>query len=490
MARLFNFIHRYLMKQIVIMLVVSLLSAATTLGTYKYFFEPKPTPVRDVIIRETSMAQQVGYPNSPDITEVTSFRDAADLVRPTVVHIHSSSGDRYERMFGAEASGSGVIVSEDGYIVTNNHVISGAREVTVTLNNKRTYEATIVGTDKTTDLAVLKIKNRELKDVKLPKLEFGNSDEVFVGEWVLAVGNPFNLTSTVTAGIVSAKGRNIDILDGTYDIESFIQTDAVVNPGNSGGALVDTDGNLVGINTAIITRSGRYEGYSFAVPSNLVKKVMEDLIEFGEVQRGFLGVTIRNISDEIADENGLESMDGVYIQGVGEESAAEEAGLERGDVIVNVNGIAVKSSPELQEQVGLFRPGEQIDVIFLRDGELKSTHVILKNGDNTTELGEKRQEEPFTSRSALLDDLGIEARNADEKDTEDGKGIIITAIEADGLMETTNMTVDFVVRSVNEEPVEDLDEFIDAVVNAEDEVVLEGYYRGREGTVSYIFEKE
>ena len=228
-----------------------------------------------------------------------------------------------------------------------------------------------------------------------------------MGEWVLAVGNPFNLTSTVTAGIVSAKGRNIDILDGTYDIESFIQTDAVVNPGNSGGALADTDGNLIGINTAIITRSGRYEGYSFAVPSNLVQKVMNDLIEFGEVQRGFLGVTIKDISDDIADENDLESMDGVYLQGVGEESAAEDAGLERGDVIVNVNGIPVKSSPELQEQVGLFRPGEKIDVIFLRDGELKSTDVILKNGDNTTELSEKRQEEPMSSRTTLLDELGI-----------------------------------------------------------------------------------
>lgn len=472
------------------MLVVGLISATTTLGTYKYCFETPASPVRDVVIRGSSFAKQIGHPNYPEITEVTSFKDAADLVRPTVVHIHSSSGDRYERMFGAEASGSGVIVSEDGYIVTNNHVISGAREVTVTLNNKRTYEATIIGTDKTTDLAVIKIKQKDLKDLKLPILQFGNSDEVFVGEWVLAVGNPFNLTSTVTAGIVSAKGRNIDILDGTYDIESFIQTDAVVNPGNSGGALVDTDGNLVGINTAIITRSGRYEGYSFAVPSNLVKKVMSDLIEFGKVQRGFLGVTIRDISDEIADENGLESMDGVYIQGVGEESAAEEAGLERGDVIVNVNGIAVKSSPELQEQVGLFRPGEKIDVIFLRNGELKSTNVILKNGDNTTELSEKREEAPLSSRKTLLEELGIEARNANTKEAEDGKGVIITEITENSLIETTNMRSDFVVRFVNEEPINDVDEFIDAILAAEGEVVLEGYYPNREGEVSYIFEKE
>lgn len=478
------------MKQLMIMVVVGMLSAATTLGTYKYYFEQPPTPVRDVIIREASNAHQVGHPNYPNITEVTSFRDAADLVRPAVVHIHSSSGDRYERMFGAEASGSGVIVSEDGYIVTNNHVISGAREVTVTLNNRRTYEATIIGTDKTTDLAVIKIKKRDLKGVKLPKLDFGNSDEVFVGEWVLAIGNPFNLTSTVTAGIVSAKGRNIDILDGAYDIESFIQTDAVVNPGNSGGALVDTEGNLVGINTAIITRSGRYEGYSFAVPSNLVKKVMNDLIEYGEVQRGFLGVTIRDISDEIADDNELESMDGVYIQGVGEESAAEEAGLERGDVIVKVNGVTVKSSPELQEQVGLFRPGEQIDVIFLREGELKSTNVILKNGENNTELGRKREEERVSSRSTLLDDIGIEARNANQEEIEDGKGVIITEIVEDGLIESTNMRSDFIVRSVNEEPINNLDEFIDAILEADGEVILEGHYADRDGEFSYIFEKE
>ena len=203
------------MKQLITISAISLLSSALTLGVYKFYLEAPQSPVRDVIIKESAYAKHVNHPNfQPNITEVTSFKDAADLVRPSVVHIHSSSGDPYERMFGAEASGSGVIVSEDGYIVTNNHVISGSKEVTVTLNNKRTYEATIIGTDKTTDLAVIKVKERDLKDIKLPMLAFGNSDEVFVGEWVLAVGNPFNLTSTVTAGIVSAKGRNIDILDG------------------------------------------------------------------------------------------------------------------------------------------------------------------------------------------------------------------------------------------------------------------------------------
>lgn len=479
------------MKQLITILAISLLSSALTLGVYKFYLETPYSPVRDVIIKESSYAKHVNHPNfHPNITEVTSFKDAADLVRPCVVHIHSSSGDPYERMFGAEASGSGVIVSEDGYIVTNNHVISGSKEVTVTLNNKRTYEATIIGTDKTTDLAVIKIKERDLKDVKLPMLAFGNSDEVFVGEWVLAVGNPFNLTSTVTAGIVSAKGRNIDILDGAYDIESFIQTDAVVNPGNSGGALVNTEGNLVGINTAIITRSGRYEGYSFAVPSNLVKKVMNDLIEFGEVQRGFLGVTIRDISDEIADENSLESMDGVYIQGVGEESAAEEAGLERGDVIVKVNGIPVKSSPELQEQVGLFRPGEKVGVIFLRAGELKSTDVVLKNSSNTTSLGKKRSEKRLASKKSLLKDLGIEARDLTTSEASVSDGVLITKIIEDGLIEPTNMEEDFIITSVNEEPISNLEEFKNAVVEAEGEIILEGFYKGQDDIFTYIFDKD
>ncbi len=478
------------MKNIIMAIVISVLSSGFTLGIYKYCIETPPSPVRDVIIKEGSYAKQVGHPNYyPDITNVTSFKDAADLVRPTVVHIHSSSGDRYERFFGGESSGSGVIVSEDGYIVTNNHVISGAKEVTVTLNSKRTYEAKIIGTDKTTDLAVIKIKKRDLKDIKLPKLAFGNSDDVHVGEWVLAVGNPFNLTSTVTAGIVSAKGRNIDILDGTYDIESFIQTDAVVNPGNSGGALVDTDGNLVGINTAIITRSGRYEGYSFAVPSNLVQKVMKDLIEFGEVQRGFLGVTIKDISDEIADENDLKSMNGVYIQGVGEASAAEEAGLERGDVIIKVNGIEVTSSPELQEQVGLFRPGEKVAVVFLRAGKLKSTEVILKNSANTTSLDAKRKADRLSSKKTMLEDLGIEAQTLNNKELKDIEGIIIVRIEKNSIIEQTNMEKGFIVTAVNSKKISNLEEFIEAIANAEGEVVLDGFYEKYPGDYSYVFDK-
>lgn len=474
------------MKNAIVILSVSVLSSGITLGLYKTFIEQPSSPVRDVLIQDANYSKLANY---PDITNVSSFKDAADLVRPAVVHIHSSSGDQYEKLFGGEASGSGVIISEDGYIVTNNHVIADSKEVTVTLNNKRTYSAKIIGTDKTTDLAVIKIKEKDLKDLKLPSLKFGNSDDVHVGEWVLAVGNPFNLTSTVTAGIVSAKGRNIDILDGTYDIESFIQTDAVVNPGNSGGALVDVDGNLVGINTAIITRSGRYEGYSFAVPSNLVKKVMKDLIEFGEVQRGFLGVTIKDISDEIADENNLKSMDGVYIQGVGEKSAAAEAGLEEGDVIVKVNGITVKSSPELQEQVGMFRPGEKVAIMFLRKGVLKATDVVLKNGDNSVSLTEKPVDNKFSSAATLLAELGIEAETLNNKELKNTKGVIINKIDKNSVIEKTNMERGFIITAVNEQKVTTLEEFIEAVISSDEEVVLDGFYEKYPGEYSYVFEK-
>lgn len=468
-----------------------MLSSGLTLGLYQYFFEKPISPVRDVIIKEASYSKQVSQPDFyPNITNVSSFKDAADLVRPSVVHIHNSSGDPYEKLFGGESSGSGVIVSEDGYIVTNHHVISDAKKLTVTLNNKRVYSAKIIGVDKTTDLAIIKIKDTELNGIKLPFLNFSNSDEVYVGEWVLAVGNPFNLTSTVTAGIVSAKGRNINILEGAYDIESFIQTDAAVNPGNSGGALVDTDGDLVGINTAIVTRSGRYEGYSFAIPSNLVKKVMKDLIEFGSVQRGFLGITIDDISDKIAKDNNLESMDGVYIKGVNKKSAADEAGLLEGDIILKVNGINVKSSPELQEQVGLLRPGEQITVIFLRNGILKTSNVTLKNDLNTTELGIKRENKTFASKETLLKELGIEAQTLNSKDFNNIKGVIITKINKKSLLEKTNMEQEFIVTAINNKPIKNLEEFINEIVLAETEVTLDGFYEKYPGEYSYIFEKE
>lgn len=287
------------------------------------------------------------------------------------------------------AAGSGVIITQDGYIVTNNHVIENATKIEVTLNDKRTFVADLVGTDKTTDLALLKIEEKGLHF-----MAFGNSDESKVGEWVVAVGNPMNLNSTVTAGIISAKGRSIDLLrreDNQYAIENFIQTDAAINPGNSGGALVNTKGQLIGINTAIASQTGSYTGYGFAVPVNLVKKVMDDLLKFGKVQRAVLGVAIQEITQELADREGLASLTGVLVQDVTSGGAAEKAGVKKGDVILKVNGVEVNSVSGLQEEIGKFRPGDKVIIHVLRKGEARELSATLKglDGKETTSLADK-----------------------------------------------------------------------------------------------------
>lgn len=286
------------------------------------------------------------------------------------------------------SAGSGVIVSSDGYIVTNNHVIQNASEIKVVLNNGKSYKAKVAGRDKATDLALLEVDGEDL-----PTLDYGNSDQVKVGEWVLAVGNPFNLTSTVTAGIVSAKGRNIDLRrqdpdKNFFPVESFIQTDAAVNPGNSGGALVDATGELVGINTAIASNTGSYTGYSFAIPVNIVKKVVQDLIEFGKVQRAYIGVRIQNISDRLAENKGLDRLEGVYVAGLMENGAAEKAGIQKSDVITKVGSVEVANVPQLQGQVNKYRPGDEVTVTVIRNGEKKKIAVTLLNRQGDQKLVE------------------------------------------------------------------------------------------------------
>jgi Do/DeqQ family serine protease len=277
------------------------------------------------------------------------------------------------------SAGSGVIMSQDGYIVTNNHVIEKASSIEVTLNDKRTFLAEVVGADPTTDLALLKIDADDLNP-----LPFGNSDDLKIGEWVLAVGNPFNLTSTVTAGIVSAKARNINILSADLKIESFIQTDAAMNPGNSGGALVNTKGELMGINTAIASQTGTFTGYSFAVPVSIVSKVVADLKEFGVVQRAILGVQMRDIDDEFAKEKKLSTMEGVYVADVLENGAAKTAGIKVGDIITAINDLKVKTMAEMQEQMGRFRPGDKIQVTVVRNGKEVDFEVELRNRSGNT----------------------------------------------------------------------------------------------------------
>lgn len=286
-------------------------------------------------------------------------------------------------------SGSGVIISQDGYIVTNNHVIKEAKEIEVRTNDNRSFKAEVVGKDASTDIALLKIDAENLTAV-----DFGNSDEIRLGEWVLAVGNPLNLTSTVTAGIISAKGRNINILapetgESNAPIESFIQTDAAVNPGNSGGALVNAKGKLIGINTAIKSPTGSFTGYSFAVPANIVKKVVEDLMDFGIVQRAYLGVSIQDISSELAKEHKLNTTSGVYIADIVDNGAAAESGIKKGDVIIAVNGKKTRTTSELQERIGRNRPGDEVEVTVLRKEKEQNFNLVLRNKMGNTELIER-----------------------------------------------------------------------------------------------------
>ncbi len=290
----------------------------------------------------------------------------------------SPFGTHEQQVMGA---GSGVIISADGYIVTNNHVVENAQDITVTLNDKREFPATIVGTDPQTDLALVKIECDGL-----PTLTFGNSDQVRIGEWVLAVGNPFNLTSTVTAGIVSAKARNLDILGENTSIESFIQTDAAVNQGNSGGALVNASGELIGINSAIASHTGYYTGYSFAIPSNIARKVVGDLKEYGMVQRAVLAVTIQEVDNNVAQELNLSQVKGVCITSVADDGAAYRAGLQQYDVITSINGSEVNSVSELREVLAQYSPGDRVEVAYLRNGSSHKTPLTLLNSEGTTQL--------------------------------------------------------------------------------------------------------
>ena len=348
------------------------------------------------------------------------------------------------------------------------------------MNDNRKFSAKLIGKDPSTDIALIKIKARNL-----PHLILGNSDSIRVGEWVLAVGNPFNLESTVTAGIVSAKGRSIDILEDAYRIESFIQTDAAVNPGNSGGALVNTNGELIGINTAIITRSGRYEGYSFAVPSNLARKVIRDLKDFGVVQRAILGVSIDAVTDELAKQLDLESVAGIYVSRVNATSGAEEAGLRKGDVIISINKTETRSIPELQELIARFRPGNTVDVSYFRNGKKYDTEVTLKNMSGTTTLLGNNEDD-------FLRSIGFELRDLSrtEKTKLGVTGSKVISIYRGSNIERTNMDPDFIITKVNDTEVTNTQEVTEALKNASGKIMLEGIYEGYPDVWYYAFAKE
>ncbi|MGB0915627.1 MAG: Do family serine endopeptidase [Crocinitomicaceae bacterium] len=378
------------------------------------------------------------------------------------------AGGREFKQYGS-GSGSGVIISGDGYIVTNNHVIEDAQEIEVTLNDNSKYTATIVGTDPSTDIAVLKIEEKGLAAISL-----GNSDNIQVGEWVLAVGNPFNLTSTVTAGIVSAKARNINLLaerssSNVVPIESFIQTDAAVNPGNSGGALVNTNGELVGINTAIASQTGSYSGYSFAVPVNLVKKVMTDLIDYGIVQRGYLGVQIAEITQEIVEDQNLPNIKGVYVAGVVEDGSAEKAGLKEGDVILKIGSKVVNSVASLQEEVGKRRPGDKLSVTIRNSKGYETVkEIVLRNSDGETKLISKAEVE----KNAALGATFTELSSKELKELNISKGVKIKSLNA-GKLKSLGLTEGMIITKINNEPVESVEQLTNKLNSANRGILLE-----------------
>jgi Do/DeqQ family serine protease len=379
------------------------------------------------------------------------------------------------------ASGSGVLISEDGYIVTNNHVISDqnggvAGEIMVTLHNKKTYKARLIGKDPSTDLAVLKIDG-----TGFPYLVYGNSDEVKLGQWVLAIGYPLTLETTVTAGIISAKGRSIGInsRQSATPVESFIQTDAAVNQGNSGGALVSTDGKLIGINSAILAPSGTYAGYSFAIPVNIAKKIVNDIVEFGDVQRGYLGIQYASeLNEDQMKQLGIKENEGVYVSGVPTDGGAYAAGIKKGDVITKVNNNPVTSGLEMSAQIASFKPNDKVQLSYLRGGKEYNTTVTLKAKVSNVE-----------SVSASAGDIiGAELANLDSKKADEydvSGGVIVKKIKEGGKLSETKMDEGFIITSVNGRAIKSIDELSKILNSAVGTVKLEGFYPGFRGSYTY-----
>lgn len=427
--------------------------------------------------------QKVAFANYPEVSipEGLDFTIPSEKVTPAVVYIistvQSSGNTQYRSPFGLfdmpdpgpqQSTGSGVIITEDGYIATNNHVIENSTSIQVILNDKRSYMARLIGTDPQTDLALLKIEEDDLAFIP-----FGNSDDVKVGQWVLAVGNPFNLTSTVTAGIVSAKGRNINLLrtrDNQFAIENFIQTDAAVNPGNSGGALVNLGGQLIGINTAIASQTGSYSGYSFAVPVNIVKKVMDDLLKYGAVQRGYLGISIQDVDSRLADEKGLSKIEGVYVADVSSEGSAKKAGIKEGDVILKINDRIVNSSSELQEEVSRYYPGDTIKVLLRRKNDEKLVNAVLRNKEGKTDL--IKAEAPandLTIQGAKLRNL-----NKDERvKLKLSHGVVVEKVGS-GAFKSAGVDEGFVITHIDKRPVYAAEEVLNILKVSKGALLLEG----------------
>ncbi|HYC84288.1 MAG TPA: Do family serine endopeptidase [Chryseosolibacter sp.] len=485
--------------------LAAVLGSICTVASFQWLDEDNDKVTLERVVNVP--ATKVNYKTSDGTLVPLDFTVAAEKVMPAVVHIKSTGAhasrtgqmDPFnmpfeEYFFGprgqpgpSQSAGSGVIINSDGYIVTNNHVVEGADVVEVSLLDNRTFKAEVIGTDPDTDIALVKINQ-----TGLPYLSFVDSDKARIGEWVLAVGNPYNLNGTVTAGIISAKGRSINILGrntpgGNTAIESFIQTDAAINPGNSGGALVDLQGGLLGINTAIASPTGSYSGYGFAVPSDIVSKVVEDLIQYGVVQRGWLGVSIANVTNQLVSEKDLDVNEGAYILGFAESSSAKDAGLKEGDVIVKIDQTQIRSNNALTEYIARRRPGDRLNVTVNRNGRELTYDVVLKNREGKAAVVKPGDRDGFAA-------LGIDLEDIDEKvlkKLDIHNGVRVKALGNGKLVRETDIREGFIITKVNDTPVESVKEFNEILKKKKpgELIILSGTYEDFPREFNYAFRK-
>lgn len=496
-------------KQVVFTVLISALTAFGVMYAYNTYVT-KPVAIQDGV---KIPANYAGLFDGNNIPGPVDFEQPAKTAVPAVVHITTVIGkeqvsnnlprrsnpfqglvpdDFFDDFFGngpqmrsmpQRASGSGVIVSQDGYIITNNHVVDGASEIKVGLNDKRSFTAKVIGADASSDLAVLKIDAKNL-----PFMLYGNSDNVQIGQWVLAIGYPLNLETTVTAGIISAKGRTLGLnaRRSQTPIEAFIQTDAAVNQGNSGGALVNTNGELIGINSAIASPTGSYAGYSYAIPVNIAKKIVNDLIQFGTVQRAYLGISYlpEEAPDSQKEKVGYKSGMGVYVTDVAKDGAAAAAGLKSGDYITKLDNVPVTSGNELVEKIARLKPGDKVKVTYQREGKERVADLTLKNKSGTYDI----------VKTSALDDFGAEFATLDKKKaSEYGQtgGVLVKKINPNGLIDgQTRMKDGFVILRVNDKAVSTVEEFGNEVQKAGSNVKLDGFYPGYEGLYTYTISKD
>ncbi len=473
-------------------LAVMLLVAVVAVGSVWAYTRLQPAHPLTYTQNANSLFKNAKYTSDKPPAPMVDFETAATKASPAVVHIKtvlkatqanelSQVPDPFKDFFGPgfgdndqrsmpeqKASGSGVLITSDGYIVTNNHVVDGAKEVTVTLNDKNDYKAKVVGTDPSTDLAVIKIDAKDL-----PYITFANSDDVHLGQWVLAIGYPLDLETTVTSGIVSAKSRNIGInsRNSNSAIESFIQTDAAVNPGNSGGALVNTDGDLIGINSAIASPTGSYAGYAYAIPSNLVQRVANDIVKYGSAKRAYLGIMFPNdqLSEEDRAKNNIKEGNGVFVMDVAKGSTAEDAGIQKGDFITKLDGVQLNSGAELMGKIGSLRPGDKIDITYAHNGSEKTVTSTLKGSSGTY----------ASMQEQVIDQLGASFENLDKDKAASlniSSGVVVKQLGQGVLTDQTKIKEGFIITKVNGNKVSTIDELKDALKNAGNSAVISGVY--------------